>query len=624
MLAHQIAAGEIVERPASVVKELVENSIDAEASNITVELSEGGKSRIRVKDDGVGMTREDAELAFEHHATSKISTIEDLQEIDTLGFRGEALPSIASVSRLRVRTASREDRENDPNPLGWEIVYEGGSCLSSSEIAWPAGTEILVEDIFFNIPVRKKFLKTQSTELSHVSRFVTSYALVSPSISFSLEHEGRKMLDAPAVSSIQDRIFQIFGEKTQSNLVEMDYERHGIKVKGVTSLPHEQKNNANSMYLFVNGRLVRDKVLTHAIRFAYQDQMPHSSYPFTVLFISIPPGEIDVNVHPAKTELRFNDSRKVHSAIFHAVEEALLLKNPDPSLAGIARDIEPGTGRREDYTEQNSRPEPFSHPGSAGFPRRRVPSDYLPLGRHSDFSRPFPDGSTRADFEKEYPGATAGPAPSSDPDEDQEHPSEGSAGQRILGQFKESFIVATDKDGLMIIDQHVAHERILYEQALRALETREGMASQALLFPETISLTPEQSALAEHFIQHLNGNGYDIDWFGSATIVVRAVPVLARDADTGELIEDLLQDSGLFNELAERDSSEKVSRLREKMAISISCKAAIKVNTVLSREKMEWLVDALFQCRNPYTCPHGRPIVLRLGMDEILKGFKRT
>ena len=630
VLAHQIAAGEIVERPASVVKELVENAIDAESDSIRVELTDGGKAGIKIKDNGYGMSGEDAELAFEHHATSKISTIEDLQEIHTLGFRGEALPSIASVSKLRVRTASREAAESEDNPLGTELIYEGGICTSKSDIAWPQGTEITVEDLFFNIPVRRKFLKTKGTELSHVTRFITSYALVSPRITFRLEHEGRKIVDAPAVTSLQERIFQIFGEKTQSNLVEMEYERHGIEVKGVTSLPHEQKNNANSLYLFVNGRLVRDKVLTHAIRFAYQGRMPSSSYPFTVLFLQISPREIDVNVHPSKVELRFNDSRKAHSAIYHAIDQALILHNSARSdLSGIAQDIEisrPGFPSRGETAlprkSFNSNSEFEGYPGiTSGEPVKhtdRQPGIF-------DLKTSFPDSP--ADFNE-----TAGDR--NEAGEESSVPYMGEAGnddkeegtvrrQRILGQFKESFIVVADDEGLMLIDQHVAHERILYEQALKALESREGMASQALLFPESITLNPEQNSLADHFMENLNRNGYDIDRFGTETIVIRAVPVLARGADIRNLIDDLLQDSALFDETSEKDSSEKITRLRKKMATSLSCRAAIKVNTILSPEKMEWLVDTLFQCRNPYTCPHGRPIVLKLGTNEILKGFKR-
>ncbi len=629
VLAHQIAAGEIVERPASVVKELLENAIDADADNILVELSEGGKSRIRVKDNGFGMSGEDAELAFEHHATSKIFSIEDLQEITTLGFRGEALPSIASVSRLRVRTASREDAADGSNPLGSELIYEGGFCSSKTEIAWPVGTEIVVEDLFFNIPVRRKFLKTKGTELSHISRFVTSYALVSPGITFRLEHEGRKILDTPAVSTLQERIFQIFGEKIQSNLVEMNYERNGIQVTGLTSLPHEQKNNANSMYLFVNGRLVRDKVLTHAIRFSYQGQMPHSAYPFTVLFLQIPPREIDVNVHPAKVELRFHDSRKVHSAIYHAIEEALLLQKPGTALGSIAREIT--------FSGFDDHPDSGSH--SLSGPDFPAAVNRFPFGKnqgrinyfdpHPDSyiekpgsSAPFPEGFPRKfpPDQDPFPGVNQ---PSS-ADESRYRNEDNPARHRILGQFKESFIVAADHEGLMLIDQHVAHERVLYEQALKALSAKEGMASQALLFPETLPLTPEQSAMADQFMEILNQNGYDIDWFGVGTIVVRAVPVLAKGADIRNLIDDLLQDSSaLFDEISASDSSEKITRLREKMATSLSCRAAIKVNTVLSLEKMEWLVDSLFQCRNPYTCPHGRPIVLKLDTEEILKGFKR-
>ena len=374
----------------------------------------------------------------------------------------------------------------------------------------------------------------------------------------------------------------------------------------------------------MNGRLVRDKVLTHAIRFSYQGRMPGTSYPFTVLFIEIAPTEIDVNVHPAKVELRFNDSRKVHSAIYHAIDQALVLHDVSRnSLSTIAHNIGfTNRGEPEARGDFNSMPNSERDDTTRTFPAAeqsfppRQAGIFTGNGQESESSFPgFPDEEAEETANQDISGSNEKSAATG--------PGDSVSRLRILGQFRESFIVAADSEGLMLVDQHVAHERILYEQALKAMESREGMASQALLFPESLSLNPEQKALADQFMASLNSNGYDIDWFGSDTIVVRAVPVLAKGADTRNLIDDLLQDSALFNETSDADSGERIRRLREKMATSLSCRAAIKVNTILSREKMEWLVDTLFQCRNPYTCPHGRPIVLKLGTDEILKGFKR-
>ncbi|MFZ0426921.1 MAG: DNA mismatch repair endonuclease MutL, partial [Acidobacteriota bacterium] len=297
VLAHQIAAGEIVERPASVVKELVENSLDAESTSIHVYLEEGGKRVIRVSDDGYGMTAEDATLAFEHHATSKISSVDDLQQILTLGFRGEALPSIASVSRTALKTVDGDSGEGGARP-GTEIEYEGGKRTLLREIAWPGGTEIAVCDLFFNVPARRKFLKTPSTELSHVSRLLTCYALAFPKIEFRLEHESRSILDAFSVEEPRDRVFQLFGERLVEALVPLDYGAGPIRISGFASLPHEQSGNSQSLYLFVNRRMVRDRLLTHAIRQAYQDLIPSTSYPVIILFLEIDPSLIDVNVHP--------------------------------------------------------------------------------------------------------------------------------------------------------------------------------------------------------------------------------------------------------------------------------------------------------------------------------------
>ncbi|MGH9340476.1 MAG: DNA mismatch repair endonuclease MutL [Acidobacteriota bacterium] len=630
VLAHQIAAGEIVERPASVVKELLENSIDAAATRIVVEAEDGGRRLLSVSDDGIGMSAEDAQVAFQHHATSKIASLEDLASITTLGFRGEALPSIASVSRLRLRTMERSNggpaghepaSKGSPAalPVGTEIQFEGGRMKTASEISWPTGTEIVVEDLFFNVPARRKFLKTAATELGHVSRQVMQYALAYPAVEFSFLNQKRPLFQAPAVSTLEERIHQVMGEASLKNLVPVEFEKEGVRVHGFTSLPHEQRSNGNSQFLYVNGRMVRDRVLTHALRQAYQDLIPSSAYPVAFLFIEIDPHQVDVNVHPSKIEIRFRDSRPVHSAIYHGIEEALVRRKT--TLGSLARDIPAYQMQAAAWPE--SRPE-------AGAIEQSIQS-YL-QGR-SDYSRRwggnFASGTVGVQaLSGLQPQASGGyplggpQASSSDPHRyDIPETADLSTVPVVLGQFVESFIVAADREGVMVIDQHVAHERILYDRALKAMQSEAGCPIQRLLLPLTVELNAHQRSLLEMILEDLNRNGFEVEWFGSSTLVLKGVPVLARDCEVESLIRDTLE--AVDSIRSELDSGSAVSRLREKIAISLSCRAAIKINTRLSPEKMQWLLDELFRCESPYTCPHGRPIVLRMNIEDVLRGFRR-
>ncbi|RPI27613.1 MAG: DNA mismatch repair endonuclease MutL [Acidobacteria bacterium] len=611
VLAHKIAAGEIVERPASVVKELLENSLDARATMVVVEADNGGTKRITIRDDGIGMNPEDARTAFQHHATSKISTFDDLSRISTLGFRGEALPSIASVSRLRLRTVERGDTRNTPEP-GTEIVFEGGNLQAVREIAWPAGTEVMVEDLFFNVPARRKFLKSIPTELTHVTRQVMSYALAYPHVEFQFTHQNRKLVEATRAGDLRERVYQIFGEEFLANLVELDLTADGIRIRGFTSLPHEQRSNAGSQFLYVNRRMVRDRTLSHAIRFAYQDLIPSSAYPVALLFVEVEPSEIDVNVHPCKTEIRFRDSSRVHSAIYHAIERALLQGRVD--LSTVSRPI-PG-GQLQPVFGADSLPQV----SSLGEQR---PPDRCQLGGFrlsSPYQPSLPSGfgpgsaiSALAAFSREP-----------DPHGDNAIPETAHLTRSpiVLGQFIESFIVVAERDSLLLVDQHVAHERILFDRALKTMESGENVPQQRLLAPATVRLDPRQTAVFEHLAEELNRSGFDVDWFGAQTIVLKGVPAVAGHCDAQKLLEEILSS---FNtrEFQGDQAAEGLRRLKEKLAISIACRAAIKINTPLSREKMQWILDTLMLCEEPYTCPHGRPILLRMAIEDILRGFKR-
>ena len=604
VLAHKIAAGEIVDRPASVVKELVENSLDAQATRVIVKIENGGKRLISVLDDGFGMSSEDAKTAFLHHATSKISTFEDLTRISTLGFRGEALPSMAAVSRLTLRTIERSDG-SEPEP-GFELSFEGGKLVASREIAWPEGTLVEVRELFYNVPARQKFMKSIATEIKHISRQVTHYALAHPDVEFQLHHQRRPLIEAPGVKSLEDRVYQILGESFLENLAAVGYERDGVRITGYTSLPHEQRSTSRAQYLFVNRRVIRDRMMGHAIRLAYQDLIPSSSHPVVLLFLEIDPVEIDVNVHPNKTEIRFRDSRRVHRCIYHALEESLL--RPRETLGDLARDI------------------PLSH-----LRTQTLPGHQQNVARSIEkFFHRHPDSSLGFREFRGYPGDAdpAGAATSTPVSGDDPHrfnipeTADLSPLPVVLGQFVESFVVVSDREGVMLIDQHVAHERILFDQAVKTMSTGQKMPTQRMLMPQTIELTAEQKTLLEPLLEHLNSNGFEVEWFGEKTIVLKGVPSIARDCrELPRLIEEII--AGVDVDPSAAAGGAEVQRLREKIAISVSCRSAIKINTPLSDEKMRWLVDVLFRCQNPYTCPHGRPITLRINIEDVLRGFKR-
>lgn len=627
VLTRQIAAGEIVERPASVVKELVENSLDADARSIKVQVEAGGVRSVRVLDDGRGMSAEDAQLAFEHHATSKIGTLEDLQHIRTLGFRGEALPSIASVSRVRLRTADREAPGDGPT-AGTELQYEAGKRLACNVVSWPGGTEILVEDLFFNVPARRKFLRTPATELGHISRLVTAYALAFPEVEFRLSQGNRMLVDVPAVATLRERAFQLFGNELLDAMAPLEHEQSGVRVSGLVSLPHEQRNSSNWLYLFVNRRLVRDRLMTYALRQAYRDAIPAAAYPVAVLFVDVDPTELDVNVHPTKSEIRFHRSQDVFRAVLSSVEQALLRWST--RLTGVARSFPLQTGRSSHPHGQPGLLERFQKRiGSANG--RDLAELWLAQTEEPKGSFLASEGAPHTEFQSLEiwdPSPEAFPKEPSSPgaDEAETRPAlRPLRSVKILGQFLESFIVATVDDAILVIDQHVAHERILFERSLERSDNRNGMAVQRLLTSQTVELDPPQRAAAERLVDLLNANGFEVEWFGEATLLVRGVPALAPQLSAGDVIRSLL------DEMTERDdmplqgeADDRFLRdFRKHLAVSLACRAAVKVNTPLSEAKMEWMVNELLACRNPYTCPHGRPVVLKLTLEELLKAFQR-
>jgi len=636
-VANKIAAGEVVERPASVVKELLENALDAGATDVRIGIEAGGRRLIRIADNGFGMMRDDALLAFERHATSKLSDVKDLDSIATLGFRGEALPSIASVSRLLLETHSANET------TGTRVEIAGGRLLTCDEAAVPVGTTISVRDLFFNVPARKKFLRSESTELAHIASLVTHYSLAHPAKAFSLTHNDRPLLDVAPVAAQRERVYQVFGSQTLDDLIEIGDQRKRIFVdadvperefclRGFVSSPQVQKMNRNSIYLFVNGRLIRDKLLLHALSAAYYNLMPAACFPFAMLFLDCDAEEVDVNVHPAKTEVRFRHGPVVHDFVRDSVRALLMERRPITALpmsatavGGFPSEAQPAAVLP--YSEFSQRIEnmsfetpsmPIGAEDSALLPEFALRPNPGPTQRFR-FDEPVVEddnsGSRDMTPQRRLPiPDTHGPLPI-----DFEAESESLAilaDLRPLGQIHDSFILAAGRDGLWIIDQHVAHERILFEKVLRQRSI--GPAeTQHLLIPIVIQLTAAQQIEYARVADELNALGFETEPFGNRTIAIKAAPAGIGQAEIELIIFEVL-------EIAERELRlSTVEDFRRSIAASIACRAAIKINMRLDQTKMEWLLRELAACEFPMSCPHGRPIALRYTTREILRSFHR-
>ena len=699
VVANQIAAGEVVERPASVVKELLENSLDAGATRIRIEVEAGGRKLIRIVDNGHGMVRDDALLAFERHATSKLRTSDDLLSIATLGFRGEALPSIASVSRLTLQTrasaANGEAAANgEPDPSGTLIEIAGGNIIRVEDAGIPPGTTITIRDLFFNTPARRKFLRSEQTELSHIAALVTHYALAHPTKHFELHSATQALLVAPAVPNAADRLFQIFGRDTFHLMLptaaELDFSHAGIpepppwrrdadytpptpgclRISGFVSKPELQKLNRNSVYVFVNQRLIRDKLILHALSEAYRNIIPPTSYPVVLLFLDMPPQEVDVNVHPAKTEVRFRQSSFVHDFVRDTVRTTLMHARPAASFASaltggphtaassLLLDVSPLPGSAEIAAQvedachsergdespyfAGSAPDfasrPFFQPGPATtFPQSDNPPTRedtapfhlapiaipespgrltfngatIPVGYPdphaieslSSFAQSLPKGGGRA-------FATNGAPHVADT-------LNALSTLKPLGQLRDSFILATNEEGLWIIDQHVAHERILFEKILRERDT-ETVQRQRLLMPLLIDLLPAQMITFAELSAELERNGFEAEPFGPRTLAVKAAPVGLEGRELEIMLEELLSTPDRSQQ------TENAEARARRIAASMACHAAIKINQPLDQQKITWLLEALAKTEHPTGCPHGRPIALLYSYRDIAKAFQRT
>jgi len=593
-LANQIAAGEVVERPASVVKELIENSLDAGARRIAVTIELGGKKLLRVEDDGEGMDPEDARLAIERHATSKIARPEDLGAIRTLGFRGEALPSIASVSHFVLRTRARGSAS------GTEIRVNGGTVASEREVGSPEGTAIEVADLFYNLPARQKFLKSDSAEATQISRIVTQMALGYPEVGFTLTSgggspgsgQGRKLLECPPANGLGERFFQLFGERL--DLLEVRKEAGGIQIHGYIAALGEQGPVRGAQHVFVNRRIVRDRTIAHAISDAYSVATIKERSPEVHLFIRIPPDRVDVNVHPTKAEVRFLEQSLVHEVLRRALGEAL------------------GQGRAPElqftpFAPRPSEPRPMSIPGvlaGATVGNRWTPE---PLGPWRNLMEPLAPNPAEPGSTPENPvepdGIQPGPVPEIRP-------------MIPLGQFRDTFIIAIDDEGIAIIDQHVAHERVLFEQVMEKL-TAGRLESQRLLAPILLEMSPAQRhALVPH-IATLDKFGLEVEEFGGDSVRLSALPAVLDPSECEATVRALAED------LEGLDRGSRAEDALRKIAATMACHAAVKANYPLTLEKMRYILEELRRTAYSSVCPHGRPVVLRITRREIEKNFQR-
>jgi DNA mismatch repair protein MutL len=554
-VVNKIAAGEVVERPASIVKELVENALDAEAASVTVDLLDGGAARIEVADDGVGMTAAELELALERHATSKIADEDDLTAIGTLGFRGEALPAICAVTRFEIVTSPR------PGGDGTRLAGEGGRVIQRLSVPASAGTTATVSDLFFNTPARLKFLKTSATELAATLRLVSQLALAHPRVRLRVTNNGRVALSAPAASAARDRVGAVFGGELAERLITVERDLHGIRVSGLISPPSVERGSREQLVTIVNGRPVRDTLLQQAIVDAFRPLLPRDRFPVAVLAVDLARADVDVNVHPTKAWVRFRSPRLVQEVLFGAIQDAVRRGTaPAPQPGGL-----PGTAG-----------------GHAGVPAASPGQPTAEVEQPRLFAEPV------APYVRHGLG-------------------------RVLGQVQDTFVVTATDAEVLFLDQHVAHERVIYERLLAETAAR-PLPSQELLLPQPVPLAPAARAVLEQWRGVLGRLGFELEDFGGA-VALRAVPALLAEQDPRRLVERMLDEL--------RPAGGTAIELERALAF-VACRAAIKAGAPLVREEMERLVADLSATETPYFCPHGRPVVSRVSLSEVRKELKRS
>ncbi len=590
-IASKIAAGEVVQRPESVVKELIENSIDAGARSIDVEVKDAGKSFIRVTDDGTGMNEEDALLAFERHATSKIETYQDLENVSTLGFRGEALYSIAAVSQVELKT------KTDEEDAAVYIRIDGGKREELSRAAHATGTTIIVRNLFFNTPGRRNFMKANPTEFRHVYQTVSRYAIAFPNIKFTLQ-SGEDLVLRAKSDTVRGRLDEVFGDRFTDSLVAFEEEYDRLKISGFLGKPEYTKRTRGEQFLFLNRRYVLSKAVNHAAFSAYENLIDKGDFPFFAIFIEMPPDEVDVNVHPSKMEVKFRDERSIYGAIRSATRSALVKSDLVPEM-GISSE----SGRF------------FSRPTTESSRGGIVPVTFSSAAAQQSGSRGrFLDDERIADavdplFSLRVPQNRG---TSTDTAEDESAPIDSGAG--IIYQLHNKYIISQISTGLLVVDQHAAHERVIYERTLRRF-SEHGQNTQQLLFPISLNLGPADFTIIEEILPDLNLMGFSLKTFSGSTVVLDGVPVDLKPGRESTILTEILEDYKRDNDL----------RLtpREKLCKTYACKAAVKAGDYLTMEEMESLIDQLFQAEVPYVCPHGRPVLVKIPLLELDKKFGR-
>lgn len=580
---NQIAAGEVVERPASVVKELVENALDAGATIIDVLIEESGRERIRVRDNGCGMSMEDLVMCLKRHATSKISRFEDLSQATTLGFRGEAVPSIGSVSRMTISTGQ-------DGSLRHSVTVYGGEIGPVTASAGPQGTEVLVEELFFNTPARLKFMKSDSTEMSQALEAVQRLSMVHPRVRFTFSNGKSVLLQTDGSGELLPVVAEIWGRDVARSLAELDHYENGVRVRGFISPPHVTKSTRQYQWFFVNHRPIRSRQLQTALDIAYRSLTPDKRYPIAAILVDVDPARMDANVSPTKSEVKFQHERDVFDAIRHAVKAALLQQGMVPDAAGLARANEAlmqvrGASPTFDFPLSSPQGNP-----SMGLVAAAITAQ-APLFAHSHLSE-----ESGASDKNEYQKLLSG--------------------LRVVGQIMDTFILAENDDGLLIVDQHVAHERILYERLVR--DRGMGLVeSQTLLAPEPLSLEKRVVALIVEKLDELKSLGFVLEPFGDDTLLVRAVPAAIKNKNPVNILRSIIE------ELVDGDATGCVMPARDSVLIMCSCKMAVKAGDPMSLAEMEKLLVDLAETENPYLCPHGRPITIVLNKGELLRKFKR-
>ncbi|MBW2701805.1 MAG: DNA mismatch repair endonuclease MutL [Deltaproteobacteria bacterium] len=583
-LIDQIAAGEVVERPASVVKELVENSLDAGATRIICQVEEGGKGLVRVTDDGEGMGREDLALCVVRHATSKIRQFEDLQRIVSLGFRGEAMPSIAAVSRFSISTRRAEDE------IGSRLMMEGGSSPVIEEVGVAVGTTVEVRDLFYNVPARQKFLRTPATEMGHISAWVTRLGLIRPDVHLRLEHNGRKMIDAPATKDLGQRTAALLGREVFEHLMPVEYAEEGLRIVGLLSEAAGARSNTRGIHIFVNGRYVRDRLLQYALMDGCRTMLPHGRFPVAVLHMEISPEELDVNVHPQKTEVRFADARRVQRALRLAVA-GVMASSP---FDGMDQDVQPARS----YTLHSSGPRKSSVREALGSYMAKTTGSYLPKS-----------GSLFVPPARAWPETQSGAEKIAT-----DRPLRDLA---IVAQLWRTYILLADQDRFVLMDQHAAHERITFERLRKNMEQGE-VRSQRLLVPVQMEADAAMEAVVLEQRERLLSMGFEIEPFGERTLSVKALPSLLIQSPAVQLVRDVLDD------LAESDRQASWEERRIDVLSRMACHSSVRAGKDMGEAEIRALLEQVEKIDFGTRCPHGRPVLRAFSRGEVENWFERS